>query len=120
MSGLAAALAVGVGGTVGALARFGADDRLGGERGTVAVNVLGSVALGFLLATGPTASAELAAGTGFCGAFTTFSSHAVAVDRLAADDRPLAALGYAAGTLLAALLGVAVGTALAGPATGSL
>lgn len=113
-AGLAAALAVGVGGTGGALARFAVDDRLGGERGTVAVNVVGSLALGALLAVGPGRTVELTAGTGFCGAFTTFSSHAVAVDRLAADGRRRAAVLYAGGTLAAALVGVALGATLAG------
>jgi CrcB protein len=114
--GLAAALAVGAGGTGGALARFAVDDRLGGDRGTVAVNVLGSLALGALVAAGPGRTVALTAGTGFCGAFTTFSSHAVTVDRLAADGRRRAALAYAGGTLAAALVGAVLGALLAGGA----
>lgn len=106
---LAAALLVGVGGAVGALARYLVDVVVGGRRATFAVNVLGSVALGALAAASVGEAASTLAGVGFCGAFTTFSSFAVDVERLAADgDRPAAAR-YAAGTLAAAVAGVALG-----------
>lgn len=112
----AAALLVGLGGIVGALARYGVGLRL--ERAyadTYIVNLLGSFALG-ALAAAPTGEALLlAAGTGFCGAFTTFSSAAVETVDLAAEGSGravAAAAAMIAGALLAALLGGAVGAAL--------
>lgn len=106
---------VGLGGTLGALSRYGVDVGLsGGRRSTIAVNVLGSVALGAAVAAPlPTAAATLF-GTGFCGAFTTFSSFAVTVAEDAAGGNRRAAAGYAAGTLCAALAGVALGGFLVG------
>lgn len=113
MTSLLAALLVGVGGTAGALARYAVDAVLGGRRATFAVNVAGSLVLGVAstrFAAGSTPS--LLVGTGFCGAFTTFSSFAVAVAEgtTDGDGRPLA---YAAGTLLAAVVAVLVGRAVA-------
>jgi CrcB protein len=102
-------LLVGAGGTAGALARFLVDDWLGGRRGTVAVNVLGSAALGALVAAPVASSTLLIAGTGFCGAFTTFSSFAVAVEQLALREGWRRATLYAGGTLAAALLAAVVG-----------
>jgi len=108
------ALSVAVGGMAGAIARHAVDGAVTGERGTVVVNVLGSVALGALGAAAPSPSAALLAGTGFCGAFTTFSSLAVAtVDRIREGERAAAAR-YAGGTLLAAVAGVFLGATLVG------
>jgi CrcB protein len=50
---------------------------LGGRRATLLVNVLGSAALGLLVH--PSASTAALLGTGFCGAFTTYSTFAVEV-----------------------------------------
>lgn len=71
------ALLVALGGALGAAARWGVGRRLPGRRATLAVNVAGSLALGALLSreVPPTAYALL--GTGFCGAFTTFSAFAL-------------------------------------------
>lgn len=118
VDGVAAAASVGLGGTAGALARFAVDSRLGGRRATFAVNVLGSVALGAVTTAPVGGVLGLAAGTGFCGAFTTFSSFAVGVDELARDGRRMGAAGYAAGTLVAALAGVLVGSTLAAALSG--
>jgi CrcB protein len=107
---LVAALAVGAGGAAGALARYAVG--LGIERrvlDTLAVNVLGSFALGVVLAVGLGDTATLAAGVGFCGAFTTFSSFAVESVRLAEDEGVSIAAVYAAGTLVVALLAVVLG-----------
>lgn len=107
-----AAILVGVGGAAGALARFGVGTRLPGPRATLLVNVLGSVALGALLTAGVSGSPALLAGTGFCGAFTTFSSFAVeVVDRVERGD-VRAAAWYASLTLGSALLGVGGGALL--------
>ena len=108
-----APLLVGLGGVVGALCRFAVDAAVTGERGTVVVNVLGSVALGAVSAAadGPVA---LAVGVGFCGAFTTFSSLAVVVADRLERGAYRAALRYGGGVLVAALVGVAVGRAAVG------
>ncbi|RLM56418.1 CrcB family protein [Halobellus sp. Atlit-31R] len=108
-------LLAGLGGSTGALARYAVDVALGGgRRSTLAVNVLGSVALGAVVASSPTATTLAVLGTGFCGAFTTFSSFAVNVAEAASGGHPRLAAVDALGTLAAALVGVAVGTALAG------
>ncbi|QIB73060.1 CrcB family protein [Halogeometricum borinquense] len=106
---------VGIGGTLGALARYGVDLALsGGRRSTLAVNVLGSIALGALVAAPISSTAATVFGTGFCGAFTTFSSFAVSVAEDASDGQRWRAVQYAVGTLLAALVGVALGGGVVG------
>lgn len=106
---------VGLGGAAGALARYAVDRVLdGGRRSTFAVNVLGSTLLGAVVAASPPAATLALAGTGFCGAFTTFSSFAVNVTRALDAGRVDLAFADAAGTLVAALVGVGVGSALVG------
>lgn len=104
---------VGVGGVVGALCRFAVDAAVTGERGTVVVNVLGSVALG-AVSVAVDGHLALALGTGFCGAFTTFSSLAVVVAGRLERGAYRGALRYGGGVLVAALVGVALGRALVG------
>jgi len=113
------AFAVGVGGTLGALARVGVGarfERRGGD--TLVVNVLGSLLLGVVLAAPTGGPVRLAAGVGFCGAFTTFSSFAVDTVGLAEAGHPRRAAVYAVGTLglaaSAVLLGASVWRWLAG------
>lgn len=110
------ALAVGVGGSAGALARYAVGLAL--ERralDTLAVNVIGSFLLGVVLGAGVGGPSYLAAAVGFCGAFTTFSSFAVETVRLAEDGETVVAVGSAVGTLALALVAVFVGAALGGP-----
>lgn len=108
-------LLVGVGGVLGALARHLLGELLAGDRrDTLAVNVLGSFTLGALtgvLADGTTAL--LLFGTGFCGAFTTFSSFAFETVRLYEDGARREALGNATVNLVGALLAVLLGGLLA-------
>jgi fluoride exporter len=58
-------------------------------------------------------------GTGFCGAFTTFSSVVVTADQLFMHRHPGTAIGYViatiAGGLAAAWAGLVVGRAVARP-----
>ena len=81
-------------GALGALSRYGVSLwalRAFGDRlpfGTLIVNVLGCLLLGFLLQAGVThpgltREAKLALGTGFLGSFTTFSTFGVQTVRLA-------------------------------------
>ncbi|ELZ58269.1 MULTISPECIES: CrcB family protein [unclassified Haloferax] len=111
---LLSAVLVGVGGMAGAVSRHTVDQRVVGKWSTVTVNVLGSVALGFIVTAPVGDAAATLAGTGFCGAFTTFSSFAVGVAELAEAGDYWTAARYAFGTLLAALVGVAIGAAVGG------
>ncbi|ADE03773.1 MULTISPECIES: CrcB family protein [Haloferax] len=111
---LLSAVLVGVGGMGGAVARHTVDQRVVGKWSTVTVNVLGSVALGFIVTASVGDAAATLAGTGFCGAFTTFSSFAVGVAELAEAGDYDTAARYAFGTLVAALVGVAIGGAMGG------
>jgi CrcB protein len=104
------AAVVGVGGVVGAVARYLVGRRLSGRRATATVNVLGSALLGLFVTLPLGESLLLAVGTGFCGAFTTFSSFAVEVADLSTDGAERVAGQYALSMLLGALLGVGVGT----------
>lgn len=86
--------------------------------GTLAVNIIGSLALGFVIryATGSTvASPELRAALtiGFCGAFTTMSTFAYETTALLGDGELWYAGLYMAGTVLGSVAAVVAGTALA-------
>ena len=115
-----AALAVALGGAVGAALRLLVDRAVGARRGatlplgTVLVNVLGSFVLGVVSGLGMLLSPEwsLALGTGLCGGFTTFSTAMVDAVRLARERRGGAALAVVLGTLLWSLLAAAAGTTL--------
>jgi len=102
-------LLVGLGGVAGAIGRHLVGDRLDSTRDTLAVNLLGSLALGALVATDPSASTLALLGTGFCGAFTTFSSFAFEVVRIAQDGAPRRAAGLATLHLGGALAAIAIG-----------
>lgn len=110
------ALLVGLGGMLGAVSRYLVGQRLESSRATLVVNVLGSVALGAVVAAQVSGSlgepAVLLFGTGFCGAFTTFSSFAVEVANRSGNGRPVAAGRYALTNLAGALVGVGVGAGL--------
>ena len=110
-------LAVAIGGVLGTAARLGLDAVLPHPHdafpwSTLIVNVLGSLALGFLVArVWPIAPDWLRAGlgAGVLGSFTTFSAVAVAMLEL---PLPTAALYLAVSVvlgLLAALLGLRLG-----------
>ncbi|REE99422.1 fluoride efflux transporter FluC [Thermomonospora umbrina] len=105
-------LLVALGAAVGAPLRYLADRFVQSRHdslfpwGTFTVNVTGSALLGFLAAA-PTGHGVMAlAGTGFCGALTTYSTFGYETLRLAEDGaRALALLNAAAG--IAAGLGAA-------------
>lgn len=110
---------VALGAAVGAPLRFVVDRWLntgaGFPWGTFAVNVAGSLALGFLvgLQVSPTLTAAL--GVGFCGALTTYSTFGHEVLRESRSDRRITlayALGSLAVGLVAAYLGMTAGRAL--------
>lgn len=66
---------VSLGAAIGAPARFAVAQHITGVKATLLVNVLGSAVLGTLLHASPSTTALV--GTGFCGAFTTYSTFAV-------------------------------------------
>lgn len=107
-------LLVGLGGTLGALARYGVDAALAGRRATFSVNVLGSFALGALAAASAPAEVLLVFGAGFCGAFTTFSSFAVETTEQYANSGSNSAVRLAVVHLVGALVAIAVGSLLGG------
>jgi CrcB protein len=110
-------------GAVGALARYVLDaivqQRVRRDRpwGTFVINVSGSFVLGLLtglvLYHGLGDAPKLVLGTGFCGAFTTFSTFTFETVRLAEEGELTAAFVYVAGSVLVAFLAAAAGLALA-------
>jgi CrcB protein len=115
MAALDPVLYVGLGGTAGALARHLVGERIErGTRDTLVVNVVGSFLLGFLTVLSVPGVVALALGTGFCGAFTTFSTFAFETTRLL-EERDLRRAAWNAGANLGGGLGaVALGALLAG------
>lgn len=85
--------------------------------GTLVVNASGSFLLGFL--TGLAiyhafpATPRIILGSGFCGAYTTFSTFTYETVRLAEVGAPKAALANVAGTLVVGATAAALGLTLA-------
>jgi CrcB protein len=115
-------LAVFAGGAVGAVARALVGEALPHDAGswpwaTFAVNVAGAFILGLFVTrlqerVPPSAYRRPLLGTGFCGALTTFSTFQVELlDMLDADRAALAAT-YAAASIAAGCLAVALATNL--------
>ena len=115
-------LLVALGGALGASARYATGllaVRLLGRGfpvATVAVNVVGSFVLGWLLAeTHRYALGEetkLALGTGLCGALTTFSTFSVETLRLIERGQWGLVLAYVAGNIVFGLAAAALGLTL--------
>ncbi|WCC80588.1 CrcB family protein [Cutibacterium equinum] len=112
-------------GGLGAVARFLLDSRVNSRFpapvpvGTIIINVVGSLLLGFITAValthvGLSHSLKGPLGTGFCGGFTTFSTASVETARTALDRGMSLAvvhcLGMAIAGVLAAILGLFLGS----------
>ena len=116
-------VAFAVAGAFGAVSRYVLDawviDRTKGlfPWGTLVINTSGSLFLGFLtglgLYHGFGSTPRVVLGTGFCGAYTTFSTFTFETMRLAEEDAVIPAIGNALGTLAAGVAGAAAGLALA-------
>lgn len=109
---------VGIGGALGALARHAVYvlSRRGGyvPHGTLTVNALGSLVLGYVTFAGLNGDALLFVGTGVCGAFTTFSSFSFETFQLWEAGERQRAIVNAVGNLVASLGAVGLGWLLAG------
>lgn len=116
-------VAVGGGGALGTLARYGTERVLstashGFPWGTFTVNVAGALVLGAVLTLvlerwPPTRYVRPFAAIGFCGGFTTFSTFVVEADRRAWAGHVGLAAGYVVASLAAGLVAVTAGVALA-------
>jgi CrcB protein len=119
-------LAVVAGGLLGAPARYLLSLALptpvdGWPTATFVVNIVGAFVLGLLLEalarSGPDVGwrrvMRLFAGTGFCGALTTYSTLAVELDLLAHHGRWGLAVGYALASVVTGLALAAAGVSLA-------
>jgi CrcB protein len=117
-------LGVALAGALGAPARFLVERGISRAHryefpwGTFVVNVGGSLALGLLagavLAQGFSKDAQTVLGTGFLGAYTTFSTFVYEIVRRAEESHRTVALIYALGSLLAGVAAAAAGLALVG------
>jgi CrcB protein len=105
-------------GGVGALLRFALDGivagRLGRDlpAGTLAVNVSGAFALGFVAGSTLTGDALLLAGTALLGSYTTFSTWMLETQRLAEEGELAAAVSNSLLSLAVGLAAIALGRAL--------
>lgn len=111
-------------GAIGAPARYLVDAWIGDRAvsafpwGTLAVNVSGSLVLGLLTGLAlyhalPQAP-KVILGTGFCGAYTTFSAFSFETVRLMEEGALTEAAANVAASLVACTLGAAAGMGLAG------
>jgi CrcB protein len=107
---MSAALFVALGAAVGAPLRYALSHTLDARwpTGTLLANVIGSSLFGLFAALSLGEQGWALAGTGFCGAFTTFSAFAVqAVERPART-----AAAYVAATTVLSVAGCALGWTL--------
>ena len=120
------ALIVALGGAVGSVARWLVGQALGGPArtlpwGTLAVNVVGSLALGVVIAVWPAERASagrLLLGVGLCGGFTTFSTFSAELVAMLERGQGARAGAYAAMSLAAGVLATIAGLALGRAAAG--
>lgn len=111
-------LYIAVAGVAGTLARYGCGSWVQGPVGTLAVNLAGSLAVGFLARYASTtialsSDARTALTIGFCGAFTTMSTFSYeSIGLLWSGDYWRAGL-YIGTTIVGCLAAVAVGMMLA-------
>lgn len=111
--------AIAVGAFAGGLARYGLGLAFPAPHGafpaaTFAINVSGSFVLALLIVCvleiwPPTTYIRPLIGTGFCGAFTTFSTWMVGVDQLVAGHHEASAAWYLVGSLIAGLAATSFG-----------
>ena len=111
-------LYIALAGGTGTLARYGLQAWIQGRIGTLAVNLLGSLVLGFIMryATGSTVispDARAAWTIGLCGGFTTMSTFSYETMALLWNGEYWRAGVYMTATIAGCLVAVALGSALA-------
>jgi CrcB protein len=115
MSATVAWIGVAVAGALGAYGRYRLSEAIAARRpgafpwGTFVVNLTGAFALGVLVGLGVSGDALLVAGTGFLGAYTTFSTWMLEAVRVGEDGAVATMARYLAGSMLAGLAAAAVG-----------
>ncbi|HET8950641.1 MAG TPA: fluoride efflux transporter CrcB [Solirubrobacteraceae bacterium] len=115
MSDVAAWVGVGLVGAAGAYARFAVGGAVTARRpsdfpfGTFVVNVTGGFALGLLVGLAVHGDARLVLGTGFLGAYTTFSTWMVEAQRLGEDGEWATMCWYLLGSMAAGLAATGAG-----------
>lgn len=110
-------LLVGVGGALGAIARYVVGQVVPSRLfpwGTLVVNALGSLVLAIVLFRMMNTELLLFVGVGFCGAFTTFSSFSYQTVRLWEQEHELLAVLNAAANLVVSLVAFGAGWVLFG------
>jgi CrcB protein len=111
---------VGAVGALGAYARFQVGAAITARRpsafpfGTFVVNLTGGFLLGLLIGLGVDADARLVLGTGFLGAYTTFSTWMVETQRLGEDGEWLIMALYLLGSMVGGLTVAGAGWLLGG------
>jgi len=106
---------IALGGALGSVVRYLMVATIGAPLGTLAVNVLGSLAIGvlFIWLGGARESWQLFLMTGVLGGFTTFSAFSLDTLKLIEGGQALQALAYVAGSVALSLAAVTLGAALA-------
>jgi CrcB protein len=120
---------IGVGGLIGAEARYGLTKLIPASSGAVPwaillINVVGGFLMGVLMgclarSAHPHPLIRPFLGVGILGGFTTFSTYSTDTYHLIDADRPWMALGYVTLTLAGALLAVVLGQTLVARFSGS-
>lgn len=115
MDALKRTLLVGVGGFLGANARYwlSAAWTTAAPWSTIAINVVGSLLLGLLVGLDPAPGWRLLLGAGLLGGFTTFSAFSVETVALLDSGEWRRAALYAFGSVFLSLLAAGAGLALA-------
>lgn len=124
MNDAALAALVALAGAIGAPSRYVLEWWIRSRRpsitpvGTLVVNVSGSLVLGSVvglaLAHGLDPDVRTVVGTGFLGAYTTFSAYAYETVRRTAEGHGRVAVAYAVGSVVGATLAAAVGLGVTG------
>lgn len=102
-------LAVGLGGALGSMMRYGitllsAAAGVSGLGATFAVNALGSFLIGLFSGMCTDSTALLLLTVGLCGGFTTYSTFALQNVKLFQEGKPFMAVLYIAGTVISCVL----------------
>lgn len=104
---------IALGGAIGSILRYLMVTAIGAPLGTVAVNLVGSFAIGVLFVLIPREGWQLFLMTGLLGGFTTFSAFSLDTLKLIQQGQTLQAALYVLASVALSLIAVALGVALA-------